>query len=62
VLTDFEGYVKSMPSTEAAVVLAREGPGHTLLYLRYALPLIAPRDTLVEMTEQKGSTGRCTCQ
>ena len=58
VLTDFEGWVHSMPSTDAAVVIAREGAGRTLLYLRYVLPLIAPRDTLVEMTEQPDVDGR----
>ena len=51
VLTDFEGWVKTMPSTDAAVVVARDAPGRTLLYLRYVLPVIAPRDTLVEVTE-----------
>jgi hypothetical protein len=58
VLTDYEGWVQSMPSTDAAVVIAREGPGRSLLYLRYVLPLIAPRDTLVEMTEEPDVDGR----
>jgi hypothetical protein len=58
VLTDFEGWVTSMPSTDTAVVVAREGSGRTLLYLRYVLPLIAPRDTLVEMTEHPDVEGR----
>lgn len=53
VLTDYPGWVKTMPSTDAAEVLARDGQGHALVYLRYVLPLIAPRDTLIEVTEQR---------
>ena len=58
VLSDFEGWVKTMPSTDAAVVVARDAPGQTLLYLRYVLPLIAPRDTLIELTERADPDGR----
>ncbi len=59
VLTDYEGWVSSMPSTDAAVVLSRgPGAGQVLLYLRYALPVIATRDTLIELTESSEAGGR----
>ncbi len=53
VLSDYAGWVKTMPSTDVADVLARDDAGHALVYLRYALPLIATRDTLIELTEQR---------
>lgn len=58
VLVDFEDWVHSFPATDTAEVVAREGLGRTLLYLRYGPPLIDPRDTLVEMTELPNVDGR----
>ena len=58
VLTDLEGWVKTMPSTDASVIVARDAPGRTLLYLRYVLPVIATRDTLIEVEEQPDVEGR----
>lgn len=53
VLTDYPGWVKTMPSTDAAEVLSRDEAGHALVYLRYVLPIIATRDTLIELTEAR---------
>lgn len=51
VLSDYPGWVRSMPSTAAAEVVARDGEGRALVYLRYDLPVIASRDTLIETNE-----------
>jgi len=58
VLTDLEGWAKTMPSTDASVIVARDRPGRTLLYLRYVLPVIATRDTLIEVDELPDLEGR----
>ena len=58
VLKDLEGWAKTMPSTDGSVIVARDAPGHTLLYLRYVLPFIATRDTLIEVDEQPDVEGR----
>jgi hypothetical protein len=55
VLADIEGWVETMPSTAAAEVLQRDEAGRALVYLRYVLPLISPRDTLIELTAQQGA-------
>ena len=49
VLNDYDGYVKSMPSTAAASVLERDGADVAWVYLRYTLPFMADRDTVVRM-------------
>lgn len=53
VLTDYAGWTETMPSTQVAEVLDRPAPGRLLVYLRYALPVIAPRDALVELEETR---------
>lgn len=55
VLTDFEQYMKTMPSTDASELVSRDAPGRTLVYLRYVLPVIATRDTLIELVEARGA-------
>jgi hypothetical protein len=53
VLSDYAGWVESMPSTASAEVVARDGEGRSLVYLRYELPVIAARDTLIETREER---------
>lgn len=48
VLTEYERYPSSMPGTVEARVLRVSDAG-TDVYLRYELPLISPRDTVVQM-------------
>jgi len=48
VLTDFEGYVQTLPGTVEAKVL-RSDEVSADVYLRYVLPLISARDTVVQM-------------
>lgn len=52
VLLDFERYVDTMPSTAEAKVLDRDGPAVSFLYTRYAVPVLAPRDTVVRLEDQ----------
>lgn len=51
VLTDFEGYVNTLPGTVEARVL-RSDEVSADVYLRYELPLISPRDTVVQMRSE----------
>jgi len=53
VLLDFDGYTRTMPSTVKVKVLAAEGAVHWV-YTRYALPLVAPRDTIARMVSRAG--------
>ena len=48
VLTDFSRYPTSLPGTVEAKVL-RADDASADVYLRYELPLISPRDTVVQM-------------
>lgn len=59
VLLDFDGYVRSMPSTAASKVVLRERDDVAWVYLRYDLPLIAPRESVVRMQlERNGPVTR----
>jgi len=56
VLMDFEGYPRTMPTTDKVKVLVSEGAVH-LVYSRYALPLVAPRDTIARMVSRVDVAG-----
>lgn len=59
VLLDFDGYVKTMPSTAASKVVLRESDSVAWVYLRYELPFIAPRESVVRMRlEREGEVTR----
>lgn len=52
VLLDYESYVRTMPSTAEAKVLAREGATVAYVYTRYDVPILSPRDTIVRLEDE----------